>query len=191
MPGSPMILRQRLRKARCLPIGLLYRPTSDLSTPFLARPLKTAHLLRWLARALVAAYVRVNWPRSAAWSIGEGKRPCADGDLLDACTIRPLDPSRAALHLSRFERPGKKRDFHHPVRTHGHTFDDIFGGRMTPGSPDRPEDATPHPCSAWVPGEPAWGSRPQGGCRSKGQSGAPAIRHRNYGQHHFGEPNRS
>jgi hypothetical protein len=34
--SGPVIRWQRLRKARCPPIGLLYRPTSGLSTPILA-----------------------------------------------------------------------------------------------------------------------------------------------------------
>jgi hypothetical protein len=71
MPESPMILWQQLRKARCHPIGLLYRPTPDLSTPFLIRLLKTAHLLRWPALALAAAYLEyaslgLRW---AAWHL--------------------------------------------------------------------------------------------------------------------------
>jgi len=73
-----MILRQRLRKARCPPTGLLYRRTSDLSTPFLTSLLKTAHLQRWRARALAAAYLE----------------------------YASLGPLHAALHLGPFEQAG-------------------------------------------------------------------------------------
>ena len=83
--SGQIILWQRLRKARCPPIGPLYRPTSDLSTPILGRPLKTAHLLRWRARALVAAYLEYAWTH-LRWGYP--------------------GLQRAALHLSRFERPG-------------------------------------------------------------------------------------
>jgi hypothetical protein len=52
------------------------------------RLLKKAHLLRWLTRALVAAYLE----------------------------YASLGPSRAALHLDLFEQPDRQRVFQHPAR---------------------------------------------------------------------------
>ena len=116
-----MILRQRLRKARCPPTGLLYRRTSDLSTPFLTSLLKTAHLQRWRARALAAAYLEYAslGPLHAALHLGPfeqaGGRPLKTAHLR-RCRALPLAATyleyvslglqRAAWHLSRFERPG-------------------------------------------------------------------------------------
>jgi len=88
------------------------------------------------------------------------------------------------------------------LSTHGHKFDDVFIGRTGPGPPGRPETprhthpsdgypASPSPGAEgavlWRPtrgkGEPA-STRRQA---SEGRSGGPAIRHRNYGQHHSGD----
>jgi hypothetical protein len=80
-PGQAVLhaeITYTVRKAKYHPTSLLYRPTSDLSTPFLGRPLKTAHLLRWPASPLAATYLEY---------VSLGLR-------------------WAALHLSRFERPG-------------------------------------------------------------------------------------
>ena len=65
-------------RARCPPISFLYRRTPDLSTPILARLLKTAHLQRWPASPLAAAYFQ----------------------------YASLGRQRAALHLGPFEQPG-------------------------------------------------------------------------------------
>ena len=58
------------------------------------RLLKKAHVLRWRASALAAAYIEYAWTQ-----------------LRRAPRLR-----RAALHLDLFEQPGRKRVFQHPAR---------------------------------------------------------------------------
>jgi len=108
MPGSPIILWQRLRKARCPPTFLLYRPTSDLSTPFLTRPLKTAHLLCWPASPLAAWFDRLTTSGMGLTTSGMGLTTSGMGLTTSGMSLARPSVGRLAV-----------RQAHGPERSRG------------------------------------------------------------------------